>query len=120
MDEADWGGAERRDRHLKQRGVRVWLAVVSVAVVAALFSLGVTGSARNSDRNFDGIERVVSCTEVGGECFERVAERQKAVSDADRKLLAQEIVCFAYGACPPGMDRDSIPGFQGLVPPAAP
>jgi len=108
------------DSQKKQhQGIRVWLGVVSVAVVAVLLSVGLSNRQQGA-RNFDRIDEVASCVQVGGECFERIAEHQKAITDADRKLLAQEIICFAYGICPSGMDRDSIPDLEGLVPPPEP
>lgn len=106
----------------QSRGMVIWMMVLSVAVVIALavsvatlvFSIL---NARQGRDNFEKLSTVATCIEVGGECFDRIEEREKAVTDADRRLLAQEIVCYVTSQCPPGMTPENIPDLADLPPP---
>jgi hypothetical protein len=106
--------ADRRDA-----GMRRWMMVLSGAVIVALVIavvtlVQVTQTNTRGQENTARIGVIASCVEVGGECFDRIAEREKIVTDADRQLLALEIICYVTRECPEGMTPENIPDLEAI------
>lgn len=105
---------------LKQgRSMRNWMVVLSIASMVSLCIGGwsavqVTQTNNRGQVNPERIVNIASCVEPGSECFNRVAEYNKAITDADRQLLALEIICYVTGECPPGMTPENIPDLEPL------
>lgn len=107
---------------LKQgKGIRNWMIGLSLAVfvIGAVVIWGrVEG--RNTGNNVraaveQNTELLACLQDETSECFTKLRFNEKIVTDADRKLLAQEIMCVGFRLCPPGMTPEDVPDLEGLV-----
>lgn len=110
------------------RGTRNWLIAISLAVFVIG---GVVIWGRIEGRQTSGNVRevlsvatatneanafLVSCLQdEESDCYTRLRLNEKVVTDADRQLLAQEIMCVGFRLCPPGMTPENVPDLDGLV-----
>lgn len=116
----------------QQRSQRRWLAFLTVAVfvIGGVVVWGrvegvktgnnVTAALDVSRENNDHVAFLVACLQDEDSfCYEAIEAKERAVRDADRKLMAEEIICYTTGSCPPGMDRNNIPDLRDLPDPEA-
>lgn len=114
----------------QNRFTRRWLAVLTVAVILIGGVVGwgriegirtgnnVSDALTVTNENNAYIAFLVTCLQdENSVCYQTIQAKEKEVRDADRKLMAEEIICYTTGQCPPGMDRNNIPDLRDLPPP---
>lgn len=114
------------------RTVRIWLALLSV-VVAGLMLFEVTtrvainDAARVAESNNRIAAEVEDCVTPDGACTKRQAatadayitiliDKFQKANDDNRKLLAEELICYTENRCPVGMDRNNLPDLSNVPP----
>lgn len=103
------------------RGIRNWMIGLSLAVivVGAVVIWGRVEGIRTGETvrntNQQNAELLDCLQDEQSDCFTRLRLNEKVVTDADRQLLAQEIMCVGFRLCPPGMTPENVPDLDGLV-----
>lgn len=114
------------------RTVRIWLAVLSVFMVALMLfevntRFAINDAARVTESNNRIASEVEDCVTPNGGCTKRQAavadayvtvliDKFQAANEANRKVLAEELICYTEDRCPPGMDRNNLPDLKDVPP----